>query len=273
MIVDDVEILQVTLHFYGVPPEAGLAKVTWKKCFDRSENRSLSMNLAFQNDYKQKKDLKLLVAWKVGAMANVITLIRIPLLFVYVGFILTGRPVVIFLCVPFIVGIMLLDMLDGMVARRFNQTSLLGSALDIAVDRSLEIILWVVFSSLGLIPLVIPIIVIARGTLTDAVRCVGTCHGEAAFAQLRHPVNRFLVASRFMRDLYGAVKGTAFAVLTLDFGYQTLQHAWSENIHSLALGISWMTILLTIIRGIPVLAEEISFLGKTNAPNLGKPSS
>jgi phosphatidylglycerophosphate synthase len=206
-------------------------------------------------------------------MANAITLIRIPLLFVYVGLLNTGRPVVIFLCVPFIIGIMLLDMLDGMVARRLNQTSLLGSALDIAVDRSLEIILWVVFAFLGLIPLIIPIVVIARGTLTDAVRCVGTCHGEAAFAQLKHPVNRFLVASRFMRDLYGVVKGTAFAVLTLDFGCKALQHAWSENLHSLALAISWLTILLTIIRGIPVLVEEIGFLEKTNTPNLGKPSS
>jgi phosphatidylglycerophosphate synthase len=206
-------------------------------------------------------------------MANAITLIRIPLLFVYVGLINTGRPVVIFLCVPFIIGIMLLDMLDGMVARRLNQTSLLGSALDIAVDRSLEIILWVVFSFLGLIPLIIPIIVIARGTLTDAVRCVGNCRGEAAFAQLKHPVNRFLVASRFMRDLYGAVKGSAFAVLTLDFGCKTLQHAWSEDVHSLALAISWVTISLTIVRGIPVFIEEIGFLAKTKTPNVGKSSS
>lgn len=206
-------------------------------------------------------------------MANVITLIRIPLLFVYIGLINTGRPVVIFLCVPFIIGIMLLDMLDGMVARRLKQTSLLGSALDIAVDRSLEIILWVVFSFLGLIPLIIPIVVIARGTLTDAVRCVGTCHGEAAFSQLKHPVNRFLVASRFMRDLYGVVKGAAFAVLTLDFGFQTLQYAGSENLHCLALVISWATIFLTIIRGIPVIAEEINFLEKPKSPKVGKPLS
>ncbi|MCD6582334.1 MAG: CDP-alcohol phosphatidyltransferase family protein [Desulfuromusa sp.] len=194
-------------------------------------------------------------------MANAITLIRIPLLFIYVSF-LNNSPVVIFWCIPFIISIMLLDMLDGMVARYLNQTSLLGSALDIAVDRALEIILWVVFSCHGLIPLLIPLIVITRGTLTDAVRCVGTCNGEAAFNQLTNPVNRFLVSSRFMRDFYGVVKGTAFAVLTLDLGLRELGHAWSGWIHSGAVGLAWFAIVLSVVRGIPVITEEFLFLKK-----------
>jgi CDP-diacylglycerol---glycerol-3-phosphate 3-phosphatidyltransferase len=201
-------------------------------------------------------------------MANAITLVRIPLLFVFIYLLNTGRPVVIFWCVPFVIGIMLLDMLDGMVARKLNQTSLLGSALDIAVDRALEIILWVVFSCQGLIPLLIPLIVITRGTITDAVRCVGNCRGEAAFSQMKHPLNHFLVSSRFMRDLYGVVKGTAFAALTLDLGYRTIHHPWAPEIHWLAVGISWLTIFLTILRGIPVVAEEVSFLKKPRSRNI-----
>jgi len=195
-------------------------------------------------------------------MANAITLGRIPLLFIYIALLHTGRPVFIFWCVPFIILIMLLDMVDGMVARRLNQTSLLGSSLDIAVDRALEIILWVVFSCLGLIPLLIPLIVITRGTITDAVRCVGNSKGEAAFNQLKNPINNFLVSSRFMRNFYGAVKGTAFALLTLDLGCQALGHAWAGWIHSFTLGLSWFVIVLTIVRGIPVIAEEVSFLKK-----------
>ncbi len=195
-------------------------------------------------------------------MANAITLFRIPLLFIYIALLNTGRPIIIFWCIPFIILIMLLDMLDGMVARRLNQTSLLGSTLDIAVDRALEIILWVVFSCMGLIPLLIPLIVITRGTLTDAVRCVGTCKGESAFNQLKNPINHFLVSSRFMRDFYGAVKGTAFAVLTLDLGFQALEHAWSGRIHSIAVGLAWFTIVLTIVRGVPVIVEEVAFLKK-----------
>jgi len=203
------------------------------------------------------------------AMANAITLVRIPLLFVFIYLLNTGRPVIIFWCVPFIVVIMLLDMLDGMVARKLNQASLLGSALDIAVDRALEIILWVVFSCLGLIPLVIPLIVITRGTITDAVRCVGNCRGEAAFSQMKHPLSYFLVSSRFMRDLYGVIKGGAFVALTLDLGYQAILHPWAPGIHSLAVGISWLTIFMTILRGIPVIAEQVSLLKKPQSPNVG----
>ncbi len=195
-------------------------------------------------------------------MANAITLGRMPLLFIYIALLHLRNPVIIFWCVPFIILIMLLDMVDGMVARRLNETSLLGSALDIAVDRALEIILWVVFCHLGLIPLLIPLIVITRGTLTDAVRCVGTCNGESAFNQIKNPLGRFLVSSRFMRNFYGAIKGTAFAVLTLDFGFQTLEHAWSSWIHPVAVLISWMTIVLTLVRGLPVILEEVSFLKK-----------
>ena len=195
-------------------------------------------------------------------MANAITLIRIPLLFIYIALLNTGRPTIIFWCIPFLILIMLLDMVDGMVARRLNQTSLLGSALDIAVDRALEIILWVVFSCMGLVPLLIPLIVITRGTLTDAVRCVGTSKGESAFNQLKNPINHFLVSSRFMRDFYGAVKGTAFAVLTLDLGFQALEHTWSGWIHSIAVGLAWFTIVMTIVRGIPVIVEEMTFLKK-----------
>lgn len=201
-------------------------------------------------------------------MANFITLIRIPLLFLFIALLYTGRPLIIFCSVPLIIGIMLLDMLDGLVARKLKQTSLLGSALDIAVDRALEIILWVVFSCLELIPLLIPLIVITRGTLTDAVRCVGTCNGRQAFNQLRHPLSRFLVSSRFMRDFYGLVKGTAFVFLTLSLGYRTLGHPWWNGLQSFVVGLSWFTIVLTILRGIPVIAEEVRFLRRPSTTSI-----
>lgn len=191
-------------------------------------------------------------------MANAITLVRLPLLFIYIGLLYTRQATIIFWCVPFILLIMLLDMFDGMVARYLDQTSLLGSALDIAVDRALEIILWVVFCLFGLIPLVIPLIVITRGTLTDAVRCVGSCSGKPAFQQLHTPLNRFLVASRFMRNLYGILKGTAFVTLTLDLGLQLQQHRYAEDLHVLALGLSWLAVSLTLLRGFPVVQEEVS---------------
>ena len=106
-------------------------------------------------------------------MANIITISRFPLLFIYLAILYYGGDTLQYLNVPFIIIIFLFDTLDGWVARRRGETSLLGSVLDIATDRTLEYLLWVVFAHLGLIPLVIPIIVLIRGTSVDAVRSVG----------------------------------------------------------------------------------------------------
>ena len=189
-------------------------------------------------------------------MANIVTLLRFPLLFIYIGLIYTRNPTVIFWCVPFIVLITLMDSFDGLIARARGEVSLLGSVLDIAVDRAFEIILWVTYAHLGLISVVIPIIAITRGTLTDAIRSVGMSGGEAAFDQVKHPISRFVVSSRFMRDIYGTIKGSAFALLTLSLGLIAMNHPWQFWIIKIAQVFSWTAITLTIIRGFPVLAES-----------------
>jgi CDP-diacylglycerol--glycerol-3-phosphate 3-phosphatidyltransferase len=153
-----------------------------------------------------------------------------------------------------------MDVFDGIIARRFGEVSLLGSTLDIAVDRAFEIILWVVYANLALVPVIIPIIVITRGTLTDAIRAVGMSTGKAAFDQVQHPISRFLVSSRFMRNLYGVNKGFAFAFITAAWGFICLSHPWADWVHPVALIISWSAITLTILRGLPVIIEGISLL-------------
>ncbi|MBM3145076.1 MAG: CDP-alcohol phosphatidyltransferase family protein [Chloroflexi bacterium] len=193
-------------------------------------------------------------------MANLITLLRFPLLFIYVALLYTGNGVIQLWCIPFIVFIIFMDMFDGLIARARGEVSLLGSVLDIATDRTFEIILWVVFAHLELIPIVIPLIAITRGTTVDAVRAVGMKDGLAAFDQVKHPISRFLVSSRFMRDIYGVVKGFAFGFLTLDLGLRTLGSDWEPVIHIIALALSWLSITFTIARGLPVLIEGFRFV-------------
>jgi CDP-diacylglycerol--glycerol-3-phosphate 3-phosphatidyltransferase len=148
-----------------------------------------------------------------------------------------------------------MDTFDGLIARARGEVSLLGSTLDIAVDRAFELILWVVFSHIGLIPVVIPIIVITRGTLTDAIRSVGMSNGKAAFDQVKHPISRILVSSRFMRTTYGISKGFAFAFLTISFGFIMLDHPWANWLNVAAQVLSWFAITITILRGLPVIIE------------------
>ena len=47
-------------------------------------------------------------------------------------------------------GVIGLDGVDGYVARKRNETSVFGSIFDIAIDRVVENVLWVVLADLGL---------------------------------------------------------------------------------------------------------------------------
>ncbi len=190
-------------------------------------------------------------------MANIITVARFPLLFLYLGIIYYGNQTLLLWNVPFIIIIFNLDSLDGWVARKLNETSLLGSVLDIATDRTLEYVLWVVYAHLGLIPVIVPIIVIIRGTLVDAVRSVRMKSGLSAFDQIQSRLNKFLVSSRFMRAFYGIAKGAAAGFLTLAYALQSNPGVWSNAIYQTGLVFTWISVCLCIIRGVPVLIEGI----------------
>jgi CDP-diacylglycerol--glycerol-3-phosphate 3-phosphatidyltransferase len=198
-------------------------------------------------------------------MANLITLLRFPLFFLYLAGLYFGNATVQLWCAPFIAVIFLLDTVDGYVARRLGEVSLLGSAIDIATDRTLEVVLWVVFADLHLLPVLLPLIAIVRGTTVDAVRAVGMSQGKTAFEQMRHPVNRFLVSSRVMREVYGIIKGAAFVVLTLDLWARSSAQPFAGGIHTAALVLAWLAILLNVLRGLPVLIEAMP-LFRTGKP-------
>src|SRR5918997_2133045 len=97
-------------------------------------------------------------------LANWITVSRFPLLLLTVLILYFGSPPARLAGVLLLFVGLMLDTVDGMVARKTGQTSLFGSVLDIAADRTYELVLWVCFADLDLIPIVIPLIVIARTT-------------------------------------------------------------------------------------------------------------
>ena len=140
-------------------------------------------------------------------LANWITLSRFPLLAISILVLFLGSPQVRLAGVALLLIGLLLDTVDGIVARKAHQTSLLGSVLDIAADRAYELVLWVCFAYLRIIPVAMPIVVIARTTLTDAFRSVGVGQGTAPFNQHRTPLGRFLVGSTTMRVGYSVSKG------------------------------------------------------------------
>jgi CDP-diacylglycerol--glycerol-3-phosphate 3-phosphatidyltransferase len=188
-------------------------------------------------------------------MANFVTLIRLPLLAV-IGYLLYQPSAPLQITAAFLILLLiLLDSLDGMIARKYQMTSVLGSVLDIAADRTVELVLWVIFADLELVPVFIPLVVIARGVFVDAIRSVAPARGMAPFDLLRSKIGKFLVKSPFLRSPYGITKAVAFFMLALYSGLSI-----NNSPHSMWVGMSsqvavWIAFVLCIVRGVPVLIE------------------
>jgi len=192
------------------------------------------------------------------AVANIITIIRYPLLLVFLLMIYFGSPIVQLLSVPFLFFALFLDTLDGVIARRSGTTSLIGSVLDIATDRTYELVLWVVLADLGTISIAIPLIIITRTMLTDAIRSIGVSQGKAPFEQQGSGLGHFLVSSAWMRSGYSVTKIVAFCGLTLGFALSgfpeggSLQSA-SEPVLRFSEIVAWIAVVISVVRGAPVI--------------------
>jgi len=186
---------------------------------------------------------------------NLITALRFPLLVVVVLMLYLGGAVAQFLAVFLIVLLLLMDSLDGILARRLGQQTLVGSALDIAADRAVEIVFWVTYAHLRLIPVAIPITVVIRGTLTDSIRSVALQHGQSAHSMMRSKLGRWLVASPAMRSGYGIAKGFSFGLLALTLALRSAGSAASQPVWVAGLVLAWVSVGICVLRGLPVIVE------------------
>jgi len=191
-------------------------------------------------------------------MANAITTARFPLLAVLVILLYLGTPLARIIAVPLLILLLAMDTLDGVVARYRGETSLLGSVLDVASDRTVEQVLWIVLADLGMVSIIIPLIIVPRGILTDAIRSVAVSSGIEPFEMMRSRVGKFLVQSPVMRTSYSASKVVAFVGMTVAYMLQGLGHAW-YTVWNIALFSSWIALALCLLRGLPVIIEAPRF--------------
>jgi CDP-diacylglycerol--glycerol-3-phosphate 3-phosphatidyltransferase len=209
-------------------------------------------------------------------MANTITLARLPLLVVLVLLLYLGSPSLQVAAAFVVLVLIFMDTLDGIVARRRQETGVLGSKLDIAVDRMVELVLWVVYAHLGLISVAIPIIFIVRGGLVDTIRSFSLVWGETSFGMMQTKWGRRLVVSGFMRSLYGLVKASSFCLLALALGLRRLwagtpKASGAQAVLSAAVVLSWIATAVCVIRGAPVLFEARTLLRDLDA-KVARPS-
>jgi phosphatidylglycerophosphate synthase len=204
-------------------------------------------------------------------LANLITLLRFPVLLFVALLLYFGGSAGQVRAAGVILVLILMDTADGVVARWRHEESLIGSALDIAADRTVEIVLWVIYAHLDLVPVLVPILVIVRGALTDSVRGAALQYGYSAHDMMRSRLGHWLVASPVMRTGYAVAKVTAF--VTLAVSAATRGDSGHPEVWRVARGFTWASVALCLLRGLPVLIEAPRLLESLKPQDRSDPLS
>ncbi len=210
-------------------------------------------------------------------MANFLTVFRVILAFFTLGLLFTDKPSLYISAFFLTIIVIALDGLDGYVARKFNETSKLGSVIDILGDRIVENAYWVVFAVLGWVGAWLPIVVLTRGIITDGIRSIAFSEGYTAFGDTsmnKSKIGNFITASRFSRAVYGTAKALAFVLMILayvpkieEFKPMTVESFYFYLTHVTYLkyfahGLAYIAVAFCVIRALPVIWESKQFFVK-----------
>ena len=196
--------------------------------------------------------------------ANAITVYRLLLTFIVLTIFGTNTYISI-ACIVTILIIFIMDSVDGIVARKKNQTSTFGAVFDIVADRIVENVLWIYFAhKIEFIPIWMPIVVVTRGLLTDGVRSIALTEGKAPFEMMTTPWTRALTSSRTSRSVYGVAKTVTFLLLPTVYVLQDTYpiHPITDYSSLVSLIIAYIAVVMCLIRGIPVLIDGWRYVKK-----------
>ena len=136
-----------------------------------------------------------------------------------------------------IAGIIVLDGVDGYIARQRNETSETGAVLDTLADRLIENTFFIYFSVQGLIPIWMPIVVMCRGFGSDALQQMyGYPQGGWRFA---------LTRSRWSRFVSGMTKLLAFTSLACALVFE------NARLETVSLVLAFFAVGVCLLRGVP----------------------
>ena len=193
--------------------------------------------------------------------ANAITLYRLFLTFIVI--IIFGQHHYINITCFILIGVIfILDAVDGIVARKQNQTSTFGAVFDIAADRVIENVFWIYFATRGLVHVWMPVAVVTRGFLTDGVRSMALTDGKTPFEMMSIPWARVLTSSRISRLFSGFSKALAFLCLATVALLQnaSLDEASLNIFSATSTTIATIAVAICLIRGFPVLIDGWKYI-------------
>lgn len=198
------------------------------------------------------------------------------LLFVTVGFIYLslphdgapGEPLWALVAVALTLVVIIGDAVDGVVARARGESTDAGAVVDIAGDRIVENVYWVVFAHIGMLSVWFPLIMLLRSFTVDALRSLALSKGKTAFGEktmMQSRVGMWLAASRLHRALYGGAKVVTFVWLLLQLSIQVAPPAsdyarifgpYLGPAQAAGVALAVFTLLYSLLRGAVVVWDS-----------------
>lgn len=157
-------------------------------------------------------------------IANEVSLSRLLILPILIYFLYINSFLLRLTALVLSIIVIAMDWVDGYLARRYKVATEFGAVLDVAIDRIVENIFWIVLAHLRIFPIWAPLIVITRGFLIDAVRSMALTKGKQTFDMMESKLGYALVASHLSRGLYGISKVLVFilGIMALTYNFPWL---------------------------------------------------
>ncbi len=195
-------------------------------------------------------------------LANAITSFRIILSFITVILLEIENFFTLLVASFLIIFVILLDCLDGYVARRMGISTEFGALYDITGDRIVEYIFWIYFSFVRITSFWYALIVITRGEIVNTLRAFAFKKGKKPFEIHQKPITRFVVESPFMRTFYAILKSFAFSTMGIEFFLvkKIPLFPYLNSIHLLSAILAITTVFVCVLRGLPVILEARKYL-------------
>ena len=196
-------------------------------------------------------------------LANIITLIRVILIFIVLLF-LSDRTVWVRMCGGILLVVaFVLDGIDGILAKVLHISNNIGSLIDTLGDRITENVLLVFFAYNKVIPLAVPVIFIARSFMADFIRFLAFKRGIGTFSITCSRIGSCLVASRTSRVTYLFLKFFVFFAGALLVIYQEARIGNVVYLPTLIVYAAIIATLMNLVRFVVLVYDSRDILRQT----------
>ena len=183
-------------------------------------------------------------------LPNILTLSRVPLMFIVVGLMYADFPYAGTLAFWLFIVAALTDWLDGMLARKLGEVSAFGRFMDSVIDKVMVLGLMIAlvndatnFRGYDVAAMVLLLCILSREFAISGLRMAGAVRGQSVVADAGGKIKTF-VQLNAIGWLIGA------RMLIQDFHFSSDDQHWPAVARMIGMGLYALSAVLTITSGI-----------------------